>query len=629
MPATRRWCPAFLGAALLVVPPLVAQQAPSLPMPRNVARAYAVGTRSPDGRPGPRYWQNRARYTIDLAIELPDPTVQGREEIVYLNHSPDTLRTLGIKLFMNQHRPGAPRMGGEPPAYLTDGVTIDEFSVNGAARPWREGPGTFTNATVPLPAPLLPGDSVRLGFTWHFDLATGQGREGVIDSTSFFLAYFYPRIAVYDDHNGWDRMDFTGSQEFYNDFNDYDVTIRAPHNVVVWGTGTLENPGEVLQPRTLARYQASLTSDSVIRVASREEMAAGTVTRQEPMLAWRFRSRDVPDVTFGLSRHYTWDAGSVVVDTATGRRASVQAAFADTAADYHHMVRLAGGALAWLSRHWPGVPYPYEKTTVFLGYADMEYPMVVNDQSFADTAFSRFVVAHELAHTWFPFYMGINETRYPFMDEGWATALEYLINVADMGAERADAMFKQFRVAGWTRDASPQQGLPIITPGDILKGPGYGNNAYGKPALGYLALKDLLGDEQFGRALRGYMERWHGKHPTPWDFFASFNDLTGRDLDWFWTRWFLAPNHIDLAVRSVTGRTVALANIGGMPAPVDLVVTFADGRTARLHQTAELWRDNPGAATVTIPGNDAIRGVALDGGIWMDANPADNGWTAP
>ncbi len=614
--------------AIVVPAALAAQQADAPYQPRTIKRTYATGTRSPDGRPGPRYWQNHGQYEITVSVRPPMRTVTGSEQIRYVNHSPDTLATLGLKLFMNEHKPGAVHLGGSDPAATTSGVHVDQFTVDGKPQPWRDGPTTFTNATVRLPAPLLPGDSVRLGFDWHYDLATTHGREGVIDSTTFFVAYFYPRIAVYDDYNGWDRMDFTGSTEFYSDFNDYALTVRAPRNFVVWGPGTLANPAEVLAPTALARYRASLTADSTVHVATAREMAARQVTRQDSLLAWRFTARDIPDMTFGVSDRYTWDAGSVVVDPATGRRASVQAAFDDGAADYHHMVRFAGDALAWLSRNWPGVPYPYEKTTIFQGFADMEYPMMVNDEAFADSSFSRFVVAHELAHTWFPFYMGINETRYPFMDEGWATTLEYLYNQATMGPERATQLFQQFRVQGWIANPSPSEDLPIVTPADYLR-TGIGNNAYGKPALGYLALKDMLGDATFSRALHGFMERWHGKHPIPWDFFNSVNDLAGQDLDWFWNAWYFQPNYIDLGVAGVSGRTVRLVNVGGMPAPVDLVVTFAGGRSERVHQTAALWRDNPGAATVTIPGNDPIQGVSLDAGIWMDANPADNRWQAP
>jgi len=627
-----------LGAVAGVASRAEAQQAAGAPpaaqqlyVPRAVQRAYARGTRSPDGRPGARYWQNRGRYDITVTASPPDRTVRGTEQIVYVNNSPDTLRNLVIKLFVNIHKPGAPRASGASEAYLTPGVQIDRFAVNGAATPWQNDPGFFTWQPVKLPAAVAPHDSVRLAFDWHYEISREAGREGMIDPTTYYLAYFYPRVAVYDDYEGWDTMDFTDLQEFYSDFNDYDVTIRVPANYIVWGTGTLVDPQTVLQPAALRRYQASFTADTTIHVATTADVAGRRVT-QPKTNDWHFRARNIPDMAFGLSDHYRWDASSVVVDSATRRRASVQAAYTDSAADFQHMVRFGQRALGWLSHNWPGVPYPYEKSTIFLGTADMEYPMMVNDNSFPDTTFSRFVAEHEIAHTYMPFYMGINETRYGFMDEGWATTFEYLIGTADMGRERTDAFYKQFRVNRWIGDPSPAEDVPIIAPADALKGISYGNNAYGKPSLGYLAVKDMLGDATFRRALLAYMERWNGKHPTPWDFFNTFNDVSGRNLDWFWHNWYFTTHYIDLAIASVApangGYVVTLDNVGGMAAPVDLKVRYADGTAETLHQTAAIWQADQRRATVTVRTAKTIQSVDLDGGIWVDATAADNHWAA-
>jgi aminopeptidase N len=257
---------------------------------------------------------------------------------------------------------------------------------------------------------------------------------------------------------------------------------------------------------------------------------------------------------------------------------------------------------------------------------------MVNDGSTPDTVFSRFVVEHELAHTYFPFYMGTNETRYGFMDEGWATTFEYLIGTADLGKARATTFFQQFRVNGWIHDPSPLEDLPIVTPGDVLKGSAYGNNAYGKPALGYLAVKDLLGDATFRKALHAYMDRWHGKHPSPWDFFNSFSNASGKNLNWFWNNWFFSNNYIDLALTSVkkTGGnySLSIANIGGMDAPVDVHVTYTDGDTTSFHQTPAIWESDQKQATVMIPARKPIRSIRLDGGIWMDADTTNNSWSA-
>jgi len=614
------------------VPAPVTSTSQPLYMPRDVAAAFRKGTRSPDGRPGPNYWQNRGRYNIAVTALPPDRTIRGSEDITYFNNSPDTIRNPVLKLLLNIHKPGAARGGGASADYLTSGVHIDALTANQQPVTWPAADNPSTSQRFRLPTPLMPHDSVRLTIKWHYDISKESGREGMIDSTTWYLAYFYPRVAVFDDYNGWDTMPFTDVQEFYSDFNDYDVAITAPANYVVWGTGTLLNASEVLSPQTLQRYNQSFTSDQTITVASRADMAAKSVTAQAARNTWRFHALDIPDMTYNLSDHYVWDAASVVVDDATHRRASVQAAYNDTSADFHHMVQFGRHGLDWLSHNWPGVPYPYEKSTIVQGFAGMEYPMMVNDESYADTVFSRFVAEHEIAHTYFPFYMGINESRYAFMDEGWATTFEYLIGTADIGKERASEFFKQFRVNGWSGNPSALEDLPIITPADALAPRAYGDNAYGKAALGYLALKDMLGDAMFGNALHEFMSRWHGKHPIPWDFFNTVNNVSGQNLNWFWNDWFFRNGYIDLGVSGVTkngdGYTVVIDNIGGMPAPFDIEAHFADGTSQSFHQSAAVWRADPRRAAVPIATSKTVQGVALQTGIWVDADSTNNRWGA-
>lgn len=606
--------------------------AQTVPMPADVAQAFQKGTRSENGRPGKNYWQNHGRYQISIKAAPPSRTIYGTENISYTNNSPDALPSLEFKLIANIHKANAPRMGQAGADYLTSGVHIDEFIVNGKRQDWNNSDQYFTSVPVRLNQPLRAHDSIHMSIKWHYDMSKQSNREGMIDSTTFYLAYFYPRVAVYDDYEGWDTIPFNDVLEFYNDFNEYSVEIQAPKNYIVWGTGTLLNPTEVLQPKAAARFRESLTSNDVVHVATLQDLSTHSVTAQKNMNTWRFAASNVPDVAFGLSDHFVWDAGSVQVDDATKRRASVQAAYNDTARDYHYMVGFGKEALDWLSHTWPGIPYPYEKTTIFQGYAGMEYPMMANDETYEDTLFSRFVAQHEIAHTYMPFYMGINETRYGFMDEGWATTFELLFNRDKMPVAQADNFYKQFRVQDWIQHVStPNQVVPILTPGPELRGRGLGNNEYGKPSLGYLAVKDMLGDDLFRKCLHEYMSRWHGKHPLPWDFFNTFNDASGRNLNWFWNNWFNSHYYIDLTVGSMTkngnGYALVVANTGGMAAPFDAIVTYEDGTTQSFHQTPSIWEANQKQATVTLPTEKNITSLKLDGGIFMDANPKDNTWT--
>ena len=614
---------------LLITFSFIANAQP-LYMPRNIEDAYTKGTRSTDGKPSAKYWQNYGRYNITVTAAPPDRTIKGTEDITYINNSPDTLHNLVIKLILNIHRPNALRYNDVSEQYLTPGTQIDALSINGKAATWNDPEGHFTWQGIALPNVLAPHDSVKLSFNWHYEISLQSNREGMIDSTTFFLAYFYPRVAVYDDYYGWDRLDFTDQQEFYNDFNDYTLNVKVPDNYTVWATGNLQNPDEVLQAPVAKKLKESMTGDAIVNIATAADLAAKRITTHHSFNTWTWTAANVPDVTLGLSDHFVWDASSVVVDDAARRRASVQSAYNDTAADFHHMVEFARHSLDWLSHKWPGVAYPYPKTTVFQGYADMEYPMMVNDATQEDLNFSRFVVEHEIAHTWFPFYMGINEARYAFMDEGWATTFELLIGREDLGTDRAENFYKRFRVNQWIHDASAEEDLSIITPANVLRGAAYGNNAYGKASLGYLALKDLLGDDQFKKSLHAYIDAWHGKHPLPWDFFYSFNISTGKDLNWFWTNWYFSNGYIDFAVSKVKqtadGYTVSIKNIGGYPAPLNVVVVYTDGSTASFHQTPAIWSGPSKETTVQLPSKKKIQSLRLDGGIFMDADESNNSW---
>lgn len=605
-------------------------------MPRNVKRAFDAETRSPDGKPGKNYWQNRATYNISLNVAPPNRTVTGTEDIVYTNNSPNTLENIVFRLELNSHMPEAPRDSPITTDYLTSGVHIDEYTENGKVKPWternpEEGKG-YTWEVMKLDKKLAPHESVKFTFKWHVDMSAKSGREGAIDTTTFFVAYFYPRVAVYDDTNGWDTVNFTEGREFYNDFNDYTFEVNAPKNFVVWATGDLLNADEVLQPKFAERLKDSFTSDKIINVASAAELKSNSVTAQKDTLTWKWKADNVSDVALAVSDHYIWDAGSVIVDNATKRRVSVQAAYNSEAKDFQKMVEYEKHTLDWVSNNFPGVPYPYPKMTAVRGFADMEYPMMVNDSTQEDPNFTKFIVEHEILHSYFPFYMGINEQRYGFMDEGWTTAFENMIGRADFGNERADALFKGFRVAGWIKNPTADGDLPIITPGDALTGRGFGNNEYGKAALGYLAIKELLGDAEFKHVLHEFMDRWHGKHPLPWDMFNSFNSASGKDLNWFFNNWYFTNGYIDLAVQNVSqtdaGATVTIKNSGGFDAPVDVIVKYEDGKSETFHQTPAIWSADQKLATVNIATKKKITSLVLDGGVFMDANEADNKWDA-
>ena len=612
---------------VLISANIFAQQ--PLMMPQNIKKAFTNQTRSADGKPGKKYWQNHGKYNINVSVAPPLKTVTGTETISYINNSPTELKTLMFKLILNIHNPGTARQNSASPDYLTKGIIIDKYIENGIEQKFGDPRGQ-TMQQVRLAKPLATGDSISLSFNWHYELSEESGREGKLDSTSFFLAYFYPRIAVLDDVHGWDRMNFTDAQEFYNDFNDYTVSVTVPKNFLVWGTGDLQNAAELLQPAFLAKFNKSFTSDEVINVVTKSDLEAKNITTQNETNTWKWKATNVSDMAFCISNHYVWDAASVLVDKKTGRRASCQSAYVFGAGKFANQVKHIQHSLDWYSNNFPGVPYPFPKSTIIQGFADMEYPMMANDSPQDDDVMQRFIAEHEVGHSYFPFYMGINEHRYGFMDEGWTTAFENMIAQDDMGKEKANKFFQQFRVANWALNPTDESQIPIITPVNVLSGQAMGNNEYGKPALAYLALKDLLGDELFKKSLHGFMDRWNGKHPIPWDMFNSFSNVSGKDLSWFWNNWFFTSNYMDVAVENVTvtktGYSINIKNIGGYVVPVNIVIEYADGSKETIHQTAGIWEKNQQAITVNVNTKKKITYLNLDGDLYMDANNKDNSW---
>ena len=620
-------------------------------VPREIVQAYENGTRSRDGKPGPNYWQNHATHNIRITLSPPGKRVQGEQEIIYTNNSPAPMTLLVFRLYMNAHQPEAMRGKNYGTEFLNDGITVEEFGIDGKAVAWDDpanpyatlNPRGSTVHAIPLETPLPPKGSLRLTMRWHYDLVRDLGwKEGALDETSFYLAYFFPRVTNYSDYSGWDTSPFTLGREFNNDFADFDVEVNLPRDYVVWATGVLQNPDEVLNPDIHAKLKASETSDAVTTIAEAADIRAGKVTARDDRLTWKWTATHVPDFAIAVSDHYRWEASSVVVDAQTGRRAGVQAAYPDSATDFRPMVEFGRAAIAFGSSEYPGVPYPYPKTTIVLGGADEEYPMMVNDSSnigtpeaasLPENAFTGFVATHEILHTWFPFYMGINEKRYAFMDEGTTTAFEYVRNRKVLGVEAADALFKDMRIVrvGWPSAGSGNE-LPVITPHDSLFGQtsAFAFNPYGKAATGFLALRDLMGEEQFKTALHEFMDRWHGKRPLPWDMFNTFNNSGVGNYDWFFNNWFFGYNHLDLGLGAVASdagtHTVTVYNKGGMAMPFDLVLTYDDGSSERVHRTPAVWKDTPRATQVEIASSKSVTSVVLDTGIFLDFKPGDNKW---
>jgi Peptidase family M1 domain len=603
-------------------------QAP-LPVPLNIRQAFEKGTRTAAGEPGPHYWQNKADYSIKVHFDPTTRLVSGSETIVYSNNSPDTLRQLLFKLYPNLYKKGAQRMMTIQPEDVTDGVAVTNLMIDDQAPDKSTGirsrsvGGTDMNVRIPA---LIPGQRVHVSLDFAYTLnKTSHIRTGEVDSGAYFIAYFFPRIAVYDDIDGWNRNPYLGTQEFYNDFCHFSAAITVPGDYLVWGTGDLVNRQEVLTDKYNQRINEANTGDATVTIIDTIDLARRDITQHADSLTWKFEADSVTDFVFAVSNHYIWKASSLVVDPGTGRRTRVDAVFNPMHKDFYEVIDFARQTVQDMSYQIPAWPYPYPHETVFDGLDQMEYPMMVNDNPLDNRAESIELTDHEIFHTMFPFYMGVNETKYAWMDEGWATIGEWLISpMIDT------SLVDGYGVDPYAKGAGKENDLPIITPSTQEEGNDYYLNSYPKPAMGYLYAKDLLGDSLFLRGLHRYIRDWHGKHPAPLDFFGSMNAGSGHNLNWFWQRWFYDGGYPDLAVTGLqhkNGSTaVIVANKGGKPLPIDLSIEFTDGTTRKIHRSVGVWQEGNKTAIIAVPSGKSIRKVTLGSTYTPDSHPGDNIW---
>ncbi|MBN8680185.1 MAG: M1 family metallopeptidase [Chitinophagales bacterium] len=615
-----------LFACLLFTGSLLAQT--TLFVPRNYLKPYERGTRSWDGKPGPNYWQNRATYTIKAGIEPKTRLLSGEESVVYTNNSPDTLKTIRFKLQHDRYRKGVQRAFDVTPSDVSEeGTRIESIRLNGKEVETKNQNRNATFLDVSIKdSPLAPKSSATFQIKWSYTLPAGPAaRECTCDSSSFFVPYWYPQIAVYDDLNGWASHPYTGQQEFYHDFADYDVKITMPAGFQVWATGEWQNARDILAPPYYERWNKAHTASEVIAVFSEAELKKGGVFNKQMPNTFHFVATNVPDFAFGTSDHYNWDATSVVVDDKTARRTFVGAAYKSSSTDYPQVTKIAADGIRMMSTWLPGYPFPYPVMTVFNGDDGMEFPMMCNDASTAPRS-PMGLTLHEISHTYFPFMMGINEQDHAWMDEGWAAFFDYLLS--DSLSNHTEGGVRDYSAIAGTENDVP----PMVKSRNLSTA--YRNASYQRPSQAYFTLLDLLGYETFHTCMTEYMNRWQGKHPAPFDFFQTWNQASGQNLDWFWKPWFFDWGYPDLGIDGVVkkdegnNQVIQISRKGNIPVPLHLEVTYNDGSKQTFHHTAAIWKDGKQNYRINCPAGKMVQSATLGKTTIPDVNRDDNTWTA-
>lgn len=598
---------------------------------RALDLAAPTAMRAADGRPGPAYWQQRADYTIRATLDPASQTLSGSETIRYTNNSPHALAFLWLFLEQNICDPASvTNQLNQPPLVFEDtsfdfsclgftgGVTLDR--VGGRGRIF-EHTVYGTTIRVELPAPLAPGQSVLLDLEWRFRIPEmGAGRMGR-DGTLYEIAWWYPRVAVYDDVRGWNHDPYIGAGEFYLEYGRFDVSLTVPADYVVAATGVLQNSADVLTGVQRERLARAVRSTDPVAVISAEEAGTpGTRPSRGGTRTWRFVADSVRDFAFAAAPNFRWDA--VGWDGIL-----IQTLYRPGAADWEEAIRMAAHAIRHFSERLYRYPYPHA-TTIEGPIAGMEYPMLTFVAG-TDRENLHFTLMHELGHEWYPMLVGSNERLYPWMDEGFNMfadigATEDYFRGTPYGDTYARGLLEAYPV-----HAVPGQEQPLIT--RPVESRDLWWTAYTKPALMLHVLRtEVLGAARFDRAFRAYTAAWAYKHPTPADFFRMMRTETGMDLDWFWRGWIFTTSRLDQAVDSVStgpdGSTIHLANRGTMVMPAELAITFADGGRDTVRLPVEMW--NLGSRFgYRVPGGRRPTVVVVDPRAALpDVDRANNGW---
>ena len=617
--------------------------------------------RRPNGSPGPKYWQQRVDYQIRATLDTSAKRLTGSEIIQYSNNSPDTLGFLWLQLDQNLFRTGSTgsllfasesRFGG---AGFSGGFELDSIlqcstpqEPAAGAQPARRKRRAKAPAKVQprcgssplktrvddtmmyleLASPLPPGGKTILELTYGFNIpehgADRMGRDGSL----YEIAQWYPRLAVYDDVHGWNTAQYLGQGEFYLEYGNIEYEVTVPAGYIVAGTGVLLNPADVLTAAQRGRLATALKSDTTIHIVTAPELSSGAARPvREGSLTWRFKADNVRDAAWAASPDYLWDAARWEGVLA---QAYYRASAVDTWKDAAKMSRFS---IQEYSTRWFSYPYP-QISAIEGPVSGMEYPMVAMEAKGESGPDLYNVVTHEIGHMWYPMVVGSDERRYAWMDEGFNTFINTFSEESYW--KRNDAAVRQRErqlIIGIDQMPTAQ---PILTPANRYRtSDNLLSLAYVKPSIELLTLRNkVLGPQVFDSAFREYTRRWAFKHPQPADFFRTIEEVSGRDLSWFWRGFFYTTAALDQSVESVKpdsagGAQVTLVNLGDAVMPVELELGFEDGTTDVLKLPVEIWYGGNRYVYQTKPAKTIVSARVNPDGTLPDAVMTNDVWRRP
>ena len=615
-------------------------------------QGYSTPFRSANGAPGAKYWQNRVDYVINANLDTATKQLSAKETIHYTNNSPDSLYSLWLQLDQNTYTATARSKyyTGFASSEFTQGYQFGsvQVEVNGKLI---DADYIVSDARMQLrlKKPVSAnGGKIAISITYHYTVPGDfGGRTDYVDTKNgkiYEIAQWFPRMCVYDDLEGWSTLPYLGSGEFYCEYGDFDYSVTAPADIIVAGSGELQNPAEVLTAKQLTRLEQAKKSDATIMIRTPQEVTDPTSRPAgKSTLTWHFKMFNTRDVAFGASKAYVWDAAKV--NLPNGKKSLAMSVYPVESAGSNNWDRATEylkKSIEYFSEKWFVYPYPVAINEAGIA-GGMEYPGIVFD-GITDSGKDLFwITAHEIGHNWFPMIVGSDERRYAWMDEGFNTFIDvYASDVVNNGE------FAPKRDAEYAPDGGnpADEIVPLLNdshaPAMLTRADGIPEKyrhpmVYFKPAFGLVLLREsILGKDRFDYAFKRYINYWAYKHPAPYDFFNTINNEAGEDLSWFWREWFLHNWSFDVAAEGLTyvnndpskGAKLTIANLEKMALPVTVEIVLKDGSKQRMELPVETWLQNK-VQTITLPTTQAVVSITLDPDKKLpDSNRANNVWKA-
>lgn len=598
-------------------------------------------TRSASGQPGHAYWQNSADYQLDVSLNETKNEITGTAEITYTNNSPDRMSFVWLQLdqnlFAKDSRGNAlvPLSGsrnGAKGETFEGGYKIKSVKLDGKDVKYTV---TDTRMQIDLQQELkAKGGVAKIKIEYTFlSPQYGSDRMGVQDTKNgkiFTMAQWYPRMCVYDDVLGWNTMPYLGASEFYLEYGDITANITVPASHYVVASGELLNEKDVYSKEENNRWSQARNSDKTVMIRPESEIkknsASGTKT-------WKFKISQTRDFAWASSPAFIVDAAKI--NLPSGKKSLAISAYpAESAGNsaWGRSTEYTKASIEHYSAKWYEYTYP-AATNVAGNEGGMEYPGIVFCHMDSKGEDLWGVTDHEFGHNWFPMIVGSNERLFAWMDEGFNT----FINELSTEAFNKGEYYSKKNIAQMGGFLMSDSFEPIMVGPDNMKESNIGVLAYYKPGMGMGILREsILGPEKFDKAFKTYIERWAFKHPTPWDFFHTMENVSGEELNWFWRGWFINKWKIDQAVKNVkyvngdfkNGAQITVENLGQLPMPTTVQVKFKDGTDQIIKLPVEIWKRNKDW-TFKLNSSKEIGEVKLDPKSEIpDTDPKNNSWSS-